>query len=392
VRRTRNRMTLPYIRSRPHGAGPLMASAALIIMLTSIFTLPDASAQDDTDTVTNPVPALDVPADPSELKPSPTPTLPPEPTSTPPPEPTLEPTLEPTPELTEVIAPTAEPTMPASEPVATPTATLPSETSSLSVQSVVAGNQCSLNGTDAVGFAQGHYPFAVFDCSAAKDHGRVTLSLSAPTAGWRYQIIESRTEPTLWRTTSFEKDLTNLGAYQIYLGPVDATVRGCGQLTVTVSAPNGTTGSATLEARTPDVGTGPCLVPAPIRPVTASLAGGTLPPIPFSFEERVVSGNLEVWVDNPSHTTGWTLDISATELIYTGPAPGQANLPASNLRVVRPGIDVVPLSTTTQRIISTGGGESSYTYPMELVIPGGAATGTYGGTVTLEITAAPGSE
>jgi hypothetical protein len=257
------------------------------------------------------------------------------------------------------------------------------------VRATLAQAGCALNGPSSVGFVQGFNSYAVFDCVSVKTNGRVVLTVSVPTTGWRYQVVEPRTPANTWRTGAFTLDTQNLVSFSVYLGPVNASVRGCGEVTVTTSVPNGAESRSTLSARTPDVGTGSCTGPV-IQPVTASLVGGVLPSLQFSFQDRVVSGSLAIRVENPSRTSGWTLSVSSTNLIYAGAAPGQPNLPASSLRVLRPGLSPLPLSNSAQQVVGNGGADAVYTLPMELVVPGGTASGTYSATITIATTNAPG--
>jgi hypothetical protein len=125
-------------------------------------------------------------------------------------------------------------------------------------------------------------------------------------------------------------------------------------------------------------------------PVTASLVRGTLPPVPFSLEPQIVLAQWELQVSNPSQCVGWVVNIHATDLVYSGSAPGQADLPAANLRVRQPGAPALELDTT-QRLVSQGGPDTFYrfVFDIELVFPGGTPAGTYTSTVTISTTVAP---
>jgi len=416
-----------------------MTLAVLFIMLMSVFALPGVSAQDDGDAasvapaeleaapdVQAPPPALEEVPDVPEPEPSPTPTLVP-PTPEPTPTPTLEPAPTDAPVLTEPTQMPTDPAMPttgspdllestpapeptttqASESVATPTTANSPALRSISVQSVIEGNQCYLHGTigvdDVVENAEHttHHTTAPFNCYAPPA-GKGTIGISAPTDGWQYQIQIAWLSVSSGETSNaqeYEYDVPTTGAFTIYFGPKRGTI-GCGQVTVTVTAGEATS-TTTLEARTPDVGAGSCPSPGPAQcadiagtPVTAVLVDGTLNPIEFSFDPRTVTGNMTIAVDNPQHCEGWVIDVSATDLEYTGPAPGQAalNLPAFQLRVVLPDASE-PSLNTTQRLVSEGGTEASYSIPfnVKLDIPGGAAAGTYTSIITIGTVAAPGS-
>lgn len=357
----------------------------ILLMLVAFPALGGVHAQD-----TPPAEPTSVSAPTPEPSPTPTPTPSPDPTLTPTVEPTVAPTgtlTPPTPTLTPAPTPTPSPTA-----TVTPMATLtPTATMTPGVtRTSLAQGACAANGSTTVGFVQGYQSFAVFDCTPVRSNGRVTIAVSAPTVGWQYRVIEPRTSPNTWRTAAYTRSVENLGVYQVYLGPVDASVRGCGKVTVTVTAPDGTASTSALQARTPDVGGGSCSA-APVQPVTASLVGAMLPPLQFSFEDRVASGSLSIRVENPSRSTGWTLDVSSTDFTPLGGVPGQSGIPASNLRILRPGMPSLPLSTTMQRVVSLGGGEPVYTYPMELVIPGGTVVGRYSATITIATTSAPGN-
>jgi hypothetical protein len=185
--------------------------------------------------------------------------------------------------------------------------------------------------------------------------------------------------------------------------PADGAEDSVGALTLTATIPSdcvsegravtdcsGTETTGTARISTTIIGNPSCADLAG-TPVTASLVGGTLPSVPFSFESRIVSAQLEVQVSNPSQCVGWVIDISATNLAYTGPAaPGQDALPASNLRVIPPDASEVGLGSA-QQLVSEGGPNSSYTltFDIELVIPGGTPAGTYSSTVTISTTARP---
>jgi hypothetical protein len=382
-----------YRATRTHVTGPdaaprWLAGRILLLILVVLTGVGSAGAREVP--VEEPTLAT-APTPPPTPEPEPSPT--PLPSPTPSLEPTMMPTAEPTatvppptvtPEATETVTPTATATATATTTV-TPTATPTPAT----VRTALARAGCVASGPTTVGFVHGYQEFAVFDCAPIRSNGRVAISVSAPAPGWRYRVIESRTSPTTWRTSAYSQTIENLGVFQVYLGPTDASVRGCGEVTVSVTAPDGTVSLSTLEARTPDVGEGSCSA-APVQPVTAALVGGVLPPLQFSFEDRVASGSLSVRVDNPSRVSGWSLDISGTDFLPAGAAPGQTPIPASSLRILRPGLPALPLTTTMQRVVSQGSAEPVLIYPMELVIPGGTVVGTYSATVTVAITSAPG--
>ncbi len=125
--------------------------------------------------------------------------------------------------------------------------------------------------------------------------------------------------------------------------------------------------------------------------VAASLSGGALPAVPFAYTARTNSGNMTLAVQNPTMCTGWNVDISATSLTYSGAAPGQPSIPASNLKVSGAGVSTVQLSSTSQRLVSNGGTNTAYTYPLTLTltIPAGAPAGVYTSTLTVTTTASP---
>jgi hypothetical protein len=375
----------------------------MLLMLAVLSALGGVHAQDIPPA--EPTPTITPTPEPSPtptLTPTPTPTATPTPTPTSTPSPSPEPTMTPTPaptvtpDPTVAATPTMAPPAPANTPDATPTpsptatVTPTATTAPVMARTVLARAGCDANGSTTVGFVQGYQSFAVFDCTPVRSTGRVTISVSAPATGWRYRVIESRTSPNTWRSAAYNESVENLGVFQIYLGPTDARVRGCGEVTVTVTAPSGNVIQSTLTATTPGVDASSCQLVSG-KPVTASIVGGVLPPLQFSFEDRVASGNLSIRVENPSLSTGWSLDISGTDFMPAGGVPGQSGMPASSLRILRPGLPALPLSTTMQRVVSQGGGEPVYTYPMELVIPGGTVVGRYSATITIATTSAPGT-
>lgn len=80
-----------------------------------------------------------------------------------------------------------------------------------------------------------------------------TLSISAPTAGWHYQIWGlPDVSISEWRTGAFgPQGFGTVGGISIYLGPVPgAGTLGCGRMKVSMTVGE-VTSTTTLEARTP---------------------------------------------------------------------------------------------------------------------------------------------
>lgn len=378
--------------------GVRMLAQFLLILTVLLSSFTAAMAEEPTS-------AGDAP-DPAVLEAVETPTPEPTPTEMPTPEPTPEPTatVEPTP--TEMELPAAEPTatvVPTVEPTEvvepTPTATpMPSPTKQPmdpAPLAVLAGTgACRLVSDDVVGHKG---ELVEYRCDNLGNPGDFSVSVTAPSRGWAYGIgpIDGKDTRRTGPTEPIRLDLAPASKeFPVYFARLDTAVTGCGRITVTLtSLTTGATKSTTLRARPHGTGWGECTYddPAPpVQPITASLVGGELRPVAFSFGERRVENAMHIRVENPSNVAGWALDVSATELVYTGTVAGQGNWPASSL-LVRVGGSTVSLSEASQRIVEIGGDKASYEYPMTLVIPGGSAVGTYTGTVTLTTTAAPGS-
>jgi hypothetical protein len=98
---------------------------------------------------------------------------------------------------------------------------------------------------------------------------------------------------------------------------------------------------------------------------------------------------MSIEIANPQQCTGWVVGVSATDLTYNGSESGQSSLPSSSLRVVNPDNSLTVLSGTSQPMVESGGGNAGYSLPVELLIPGGTAIGTYTSTVTVTTAAAP---
>jgi hypothetical protein len=146
--------------------------------------------------------------------------------------------------------------------------------------------------------------------------------------------------------------------------------------------------------------------------VTAGVRSATLDPaifglVPFSHGEQLIDTTATLAVDDLTGAgVGWNVTLSASALTWTaangGPTTG-TDLPASALAVTTVGrVTTVAGDTwngetalgslgSSVKVLSTPGGNGSYTAPLTLTltVPGQASVGTYAGTLTTTISAAP---
>jgi hypothetical protein len=146
--------------------------------------------------------------------------------------------------------------------------------------------------------------------------------------------------------------------------------------------------------------------------VTAGVRSATLDPavfglVPFSHGEQLVDTTATLAVDDLTGAgVGWNVTLSSSALTWTaangGPTTGN-DLPASALALTTVGRVTTVAGDTWNgetalgslnspvKVLSTPGGNGSYTTPLTLTltVPGRASVGTYAGTLTTTISAAP---
>jgi hypothetical protein len=146
--------------------------------------------------------------------------------------------------------------------------------------------------------------------------------------------------------------------------------------------------------------------------VTAGVRSATLDPaifglVPFSHGEQLIDTTATLAVDDLTGAgVGWNVTLSSSALTWTaangGPTTG-TDLPASALAVTTVGdITIVAGENwvgdtaigalgSPVKVLSTSGGNGSYTalLTLTLTVPGQASVGTYAGTLTTTISAAP---
>jgi hypothetical protein len=129
--------------------------------------------------------------------------------------------------------------------------------------------------------------------------------------------------------------------------------------------------------------------------------------VPFSHGEQLVDTTATLAVDDLTGAgVGWNVTLSSSALIWTaangGPTTGN-DLPASALAVTTVGVittvagdnwvgnTAIGALGSPVKVLSTSGGNGSYTTPLTLTltVPGQASVGTYAGTLTTTISAAP---
>lgn len=146
---------------------------------------------------------------------------------------------------------------------------------------------------------------------------------------------------------------------------------------------------------------------------TASIADLALPGVSYSHSNQTNSGTMVLTVDDSSATgDGWNVTVQAGNFVYSGDNAG-TDIPAANFALTAA---ATPVSTAGQTIDVTGGpkvpsvspvgaldtarkviqadvgyGQGTYTQDLsvDLTVPGQSRAGTYTGTLTTTITAAP---
>jgi hypothetical protein len=140
---------------------------------------------------------------------------------------------------------------------------------------------------------------------------------------------------------------------------------------------------------------------------TAGLTIAAFDALSFAHSDRSSTADLTLSADDlTGANAGWNVTVSSSVLTWTassgGPLTG-SDLPASALAITTVG-DITTVagddwtgSTNTGaldspvNVLSTSGGNGSYTTPLTLTltVPGQASVGTYAGTLTTTISAAP---
>ena len=310
------------------------------------------------------------------------------------PAPPVTPTPSPVPTSTPTPSPTPSPT-PTPAPVASVARVLDPQTGALSCSepqgdSVKPGQTLELRCTYSI-----RYSFII--------GYRTTISVSA-SPGWDVGLSAS-----FGSAGSYASGMNGDGSAAVEIphqtslngtitvvakAPTSATPGSTGRVTLTVITPNcvitcnpETRGSATFEA---SIVSAAC-AEIPGASITASISGVSLPAIPYSTSQRTNSGTATLLVQNPRQCSGWVVDISATDFVHSGAAPGGVAIPAGNMRISGTGVQTVQLSNQARRLISNGSTQPTASYPLtiQLTIPAGTLAGTYTSTVTIHTSAAP---
>jgi YVTN family beta-propeller protein len=145
--------------------------------------------------------------------------------------------------------------------------------------------------------------------------------------------------------------------------------------------------------------------------LTASITDAAFPPVPFSHQKQITSAEAVLSTDDQTGLLyGWNVTVKASALVWASPSDIQnptRNIPAANLSlsavnsastVSGDDFSGTLLSSTSAldsavSVVSTAAeqGSGSYTVPLtlNLLVPANAATGSYTGTLTTTISAAP---
>jgi hypothetical protein len=146
---------------------------------------------------------------------------------------------------------------------------------------------------------------------------------------------------------------------------------------------------------------------------TASVANLTLAAVTYSHSAQAQTGTMTLTADDSTATgAGWNVTIQSSAFVYSGSNSG-TNIPAANFSITSA---ATPAMTAGQAVDATGGpkvpatspvgaldtarkviqanvgfGLGTYTQDMgvSLAIPAQSRAGTYTGTLTTSITAAP---
>ncbi|CAN5823312.1 hypothetical protein BH24CHL5_BH24CHL5_05730 [soil metagenome] len=146
---------------------------------------------------------------------------------------------------------------------------------------------------------------------------------------------------------------------------------------------------------------------------TASVADLTLASVAYSHSSQLSTGSMTLTADDSTGSNlGWNVTILSSAFAYSGPNDGSA-IPAANfsltsaaapVRVACQTVDatggpkvplVSPVGTldtarkTVQALVLFGKGTYTQALGVTLTIPAASVPGTYTGTLTTSITAAP---
>lgn len=145
---------------------------------------------------------------------------------------------------------------------------------------------------------------------------------------------------------------------------------------------------------------------------TADLSPLTLNPTTYSNEDQITSGVMTLNADDSSGTgAGWNVTVQSSDFAYQGQYAG-TSIPAANLVIDTPGNPVYVAGEAitaaagpfagmggsldvARRVLfaNEGGGKGAYAQdlPVSLTIPGGSVAGSYTSSLTVTISAGPGS-
>jgi DNA-binding beta-propeller fold protein YncE len=149
-------------------------------------------------------------------------------------------------------------------------------------------------------------------------------------------------------------------------------------------------------------------------PLTASLTDADFPEVTFSFREQTTRVETTLSADDQTGLlSGWNVTLQASTMVWTSPGgtvDANRNIGGEKLTVFAANAqnDVTTLSgddfvggavsrnsslgsAVSVLFTEAGNGSGSYTVPLtlSLYVPGNSATGTYTGTLTTTISAAP---
>jgi hypothetical protein len=145
--------------------------------------------------------------------------------------------------------------------------------------------------------------------------------------------------------------------------------------------------------------------------ITASVADVSLDAASYAHANQDDAGSMTLTADDSTASgEGWDVTVLSSAFVYTG-TNGGTNIPAANFSIILAGdpvmtagqavdddngpkVDVVSGSLETARRVLTanaGFGQGTYTQVLgvSLLIPGQSRAGTYTGTLTISIAAAP---
>lgn len=146
--------------------------------------------------------------------------------------------------------------------------------------------------------------------------------------------------------------------------------------------------------------------------LTYGLSSGTMEAITFDIhrsDPSITNGSVLLNVEDSRGTfDGWTIEIESTAFIYSGPAPGEHDIAASQAAVIPQipvvleglgldGIGVPPQAQLDTRrpvltaVAGAGSGRYQQEIQIQLVIPPQQPAGSYTAQLTVSSSAAPGT-